>query len=50
MNPVDPLAGQIGERRNVLFGLQQAHLQTPHLACQKACQEIGASICGRNRA
>ena len=32
MNLIDPLAGKIGERREVLFGRQPSRLEAPHLA------------------
>ena len=35
MNLVDPLAGQIGERRKVLFGRQPSRLEAAHLACRR---------------
>jgi hypothetical protein len=34
MNAVDPLAGQMGERREVLFRTEPVHLETSHLACR----------------
>src|SRR5271163_1765230 len=40
MNTVDPLAGEIGERRQVLFGRQPSRLEAAHLAC-RGCAATG---------
>jgi hypothetical protein len=44
MNTVDPLAGEIGERRKVLRLRQPARLETPHLAwrCRRARSRLAA--------
>ena len=44
MNAVDPLAGKIGERREVLLRRQPARLEAPHLArrCRRARSRLAA--------
>jgi hypothetical protein len=36
VNPVDPLAGEIGERREVLLGRQPSRLEAAHLARRRS--------------